>query len=87
MCTAETEYGPVRIKSAEGYGVKRSKCEYEDLAALARANGKTLREIEESAYETRKTNKISDNTIRRLPRYLRCLDELERQGIPVCPRP
>ena len=30
--------------------------------------------------KTRKTNKISDNTIRRLPRYLRCLDELERQG-------
>ena len=54
MCTAETEYGPVRIKSAEGYGVKRSKCEYEDLAALARANGKTLREIEESAYENQK---------------------------------
>ena len=40
--------------SAEGYGVKRSKCEYEDLAALARANGKTLREIEESAYENQK---------------------------------
>ena len=54
MCTTETEYGPVRIKSAEGYGVKRSKCEYEDLAALARANGKTLREIEESAYENQK---------------------------------
>ena len=56
MYTVETEYGPVRIKSAEGYGVKRSKCEYEDLAALARANGKTLREIEESAYENQKDN-------------------------------
>lgn len=27
-----------------------------------------------------KTNRISDNTIRRIPRYLRCLNELEQQG-------
>lgn len=80
MCTAETEYGPVRIKSAEGYGVKRSKCEYEDLAALARANGKPCGKLKRVLMKTRKTNKISDNTIRRLTRYLRCLDELERQG-------
>lgn len=54
--TAETEFGPVRLKKAEGYGVKRSKCEYEDLAKLARANGRTLRDIEESVFDSKKND-------------------------------
>ena len=33
--TAETPYGPVRVKTARGMGVTRSKAEYDDLAALA----------------------------------------------------
>ena len=33
--TAETPYGPVRVKTASGMGVTRSKAEYDDLAALA----------------------------------------------------
>ncbi len=33
--TVETSYGPVRVKTASGMGVRRSKAEYEDLAALA----------------------------------------------------
>ena len=43
--TVQTRYGPVRVKSAEGFGVKRSKAEYDDLARLARENGLTLAEI------------------------------------------
>ena len=43
--TVQTRYGPVRVKSAEGFGVKRSKAEYDDLARLARENGMTLAEI------------------------------------------
>ena len=43
--TVQTEYGAVRIKKAEGYGVKRSKAEYDDLAKLARENGTTIAEI------------------------------------------
>lgn len=43
--TVQTEYGAVRIKKAEGYGVKRSKAEYEDLAKLARENDTTIAEI------------------------------------------
>ena len=43
--TVQTQYGPVRIKTAAGYGVKRSKAEYDDLARLARENGTTLAEI------------------------------------------
>ncbi len=41
----QTQYGPVRVKTAEGFGVKRSKAEYDDLAALARENGVSLSEI------------------------------------------
>lgn len=43
--TVQTEYGAVRIKKAEGYGIKRSKPEYDDLAKLARENDTTIAEI------------------------------------------
>ena len=33
----ETEWGPVRRKAGAGYGIEKSKPEYEDLAAAARA--------------------------------------------------
>lgn len=36
--TIETAYGDVRIKTAEGYGTVHRKAEYEDVAALAKAN-------------------------------------------------
>jgi len=34
--TVETEHGPVRVKIGEGYGITKSKPEYEDVANLAR---------------------------------------------------
>jgi len=34
--TYETSLGPVRVKRAEGWGVRREKPEYEDLARIAR---------------------------------------------------
>ena len=40
-----TEFGPIRRKYAEGYGVSRSKYEYDDLAEAAKKNGKSVREI------------------------------------------
>lgn len=43
--TVQIEYGAVRIKKAEGYGIKRSKPEYDDLAKLARENDTTIAEI------------------------------------------
>ncbi len=43
--TVQTEYGAVRIKKAEGYGIRRSKPEYDDLAKLARENDTTIAEI------------------------------------------
>jgi uncharacterized protein (DUF111 family) len=41
----ETEYGKVRVKTSQGYGVKKSKPEYEDLARLARETGRSIQEI------------------------------------------
>ena len=43
--TVKTEFGDIRIKKAEGYGVKRAKYEYEDLAAIARKTNLSIAEI------------------------------------------
>lgn len=43
--TVETEYGPVRIKTADGFGVHREKIEYEDAVKLAKETGKPLAEV------------------------------------------
>ena len=43
--TVKTEFGDIRVKRAEGYGVKREKYEYEDLAAIARKTGLSIDEI------------------------------------------
>lgn len=40
----ETPYGPVRCKEVSGYGVSRSKLEYEDLARIARGRGVSIAE-------------------------------------------
>ena len=42
--TLETPYGPVRCKISEGYGTKRTKFEYEDLARIAREREISLEE-------------------------------------------
>ena len=43
--TVETSLGPMRRKISEGYGVRREKWEYDDLARIAREQGLTLREV------------------------------------------
>jgi uncharacterized protein (DUF111 family) len=40
----KTEYGTVRLKEAEGFGVMREKPEFEDLAKIARERGLSLAE-------------------------------------------
>ncbi len=47
METADTDFGPVRIKVSEGWGVVRRKAEYEDLARIARENGLSIGEVRE----------------------------------------
>lgn len=46
--TVQTKYGPVRKKIARGYGVTRSKWEYEDLARIAKEQNRSLAEIKNS---------------------------------------
>lgn len=41
----QTPYGEVRKKISEGYGVKREKYEYEDLARIARERGMSIQEV------------------------------------------
>ena len=43
--TVSTPWGPVRVKTAEGMGVKKRKAEYDDLAELARRTGLSLEDI------------------------------------------
>lgn len=43
--TVDTPYGPVRKKVSSGYGVRREKIEYEDLARIARAENLSLSEL------------------------------------------
>ena len=47
MRSEETPYGAVRIKSAAGWGVRREKPEFEDLAQIARERGISLRDAAE----------------------------------------
>ena len=44
----DTPWGTVRVKMAEGFGVTHAKPEYEDAAALARANGLPLSAVMEA---------------------------------------
>ena len=41
----DTVYGKVRFKQAKGWGVERSKPEYDDIAAIAEENGISIEEI------------------------------------------
>ena len=44
----ETPFGVIRRKDAAGFGVKKSKFEYEDLARAARENGCSIEEIKKA---------------------------------------
>lgn len=41
----ETQYGEVRVKRSEGYGIKREKYEYEDLAKIAKEKNMSIDEV------------------------------------------
>ena len=43
--TVDTVYGPVRRKTSTGYGIRRSKYEYEDLAEIAREHHMTISQV------------------------------------------
>jgi uncharacterized protein (TIGR00299 family) protein len=41
----QTKYGTVRVKTAYGFGVKKSKPEYEDIAKIARTQGISIQDV------------------------------------------
>ena len=43
--TMDTPYGKAGYKTVSGYGVKRTKFEYEDLARIARERGMSIAEV------------------------------------------
>ena len=51
----QTKYGSVRIKNAYGYGVQKSKPEYEDIAKIARERGIAIQDVvKEILFQTTK---------------------------------
>ena len=53
----ETEYGTVRVKISSGYGVKRRKIEYDDMAKIAMEKGIPLSEVKKSVEKGMKPRK------------------------------
>ena len=53
----ETEYGTVRVKISSGYGVKRRKIEYDDLAKIAKEKAIPLSEVKKSVEKGMKPRK------------------------------
>lgn len=49
-----TDHGDVRIKTSEGYGVTRTKPEYEDLIHLAETEGQSLEKVRKKICEVQK---------------------------------
>lgn len=47
----KTCYGTVRVKVASGYGIKKEKPEYEDMAHIAKERNISLAEIEKAVYQ------------------------------------
>lgn len=45
--TLDTPHGPLRVKRAQGYGVSRSKAEYDDLARISRETGLPFRQVKD----------------------------------------
>ena len=43
--TVEIPWGPVQVKTAQGFGVSKAAPEYESAAALARANGLPIQTV------------------------------------------
>ena len=63
--TVQTEYGQMRIKTAEGFGIRHEKPEYEDTADYARKAQMSYREAYERVLalrkeQTRKTEREGD---------------------------
>lgn len=59
--TAETPYGAIRIKKAQGYGIAKEKPEYEDVNNAAREYGVPFAEVYKQAVAAITSHKNSSN--------------------------
>lgn len=48
--TIDTTYGPIHVKTSSGYGVTKTKLEYEDLVKIANEQDKSLFEIKKDLF-------------------------------------
>ena len=53
----ESQWGPVRIKTAQGRGIEHEKPEYEDVAAAARRAGLPFQQVWEDVLTTTKEDR------------------------------
>ena len=49
--TVDTAWGPVRVKCAEGFGIRHQKPEYEDVARIAREQNLPCRDVLQAVYQ------------------------------------
>ena len=55
--TLESIYGPVRMKRVSGWGTVREKAEYEDIARIAREQGISLQQVNQTIGHTKKEDR------------------------------
>lgn len=58
MKTETTVYGNVRIKEVSGWGIKRQKAEYEDLARIAREQKMSIAQVRECVENMKEAAKV-----------------------------
>lgn len=58
MKTEETVYGDVRIKEVSGWGIKRQKAEYEDLARIAREQKMSIAQVRDYVENMKEAAKV-----------------------------
>lgn len=56
--SVQTEYGEVRIKTAEGFGIRHEKPEYEDVAELAQRNSVPCQRVQDAAIRAMEKGEI-----------------------------
>ena len=56
METAQTRYGPVRVKTVTGWGIHRAKAEYDDLAKIAKENNISIFQAAQAVKQERQND-------------------------------
>ncbi|MDR2636979.1 MAG: nickel pincer cofactor biosynthesis protein LarC [Zoogloeaceae bacterium] len=71
-----TRFGAIRVKSGEGYGIARSKPEYEDVAAAAERNGLSFADAARDILKEDSPSLSCEEKKRKLAAYLKELESV-----------